>query len=86
MKIEGEAKSSQEVKFFFSLFLSFVINIYLAFYLVEVKRKNFELKESFEAIYTVNVLQEEIIKEQEVLIKLYERKLLFKAQDYAKKN
>lgn len=86
MKTEGEAESSQEVKFFFSFFLSLVINIYLAFYLFEVKTKNTELKESFKTIYTINVLQEQIIEEQEVLIKLYERKSLFKAQDYAQKN
>ena len=86
MKKEGEAESSQEVKFFFSFFLSLVINIYLAFYLFEVKTENTELKESFKAIYTINVLQERIIEEQEVLIKLYERKLLFKAQNYAQKN
>ena len=41
---------------------------------------------NFKAIYTINVLQEQIIEEQEVLINLYERKLLFKAQDYAQKN
>jgi hypothetical protein len=58
----------------------------LAFYLFEVKTENTELKESFKAIYTINVLQEQIIEEQEVLIKLYERKSLFKAQDYAQKN
>lgn len=86
MKTEGETEPLKEDKLFFTFALSLFINIYLAFYSFEVKREKEELLDGVRYLVSLNVFQEEIIKDQDALIKNYEKMLLIKAQNYAKKD
>lgn len=55
--------------------LSFILNIFLFFYTLELKEKNLSIFENIKGLVEINLLQEEKILLQEELIEKYQRLL-----------
>ena len=56
-------------------FLSFILNIFLFFYTLELKERNLSIFENIKGLVEINLLQEEKILLQEELIERYQRLL-----------
>ena len=56
-------------------FLSFILNIFLFFYTLELKERNLSIFENIKGLVEINLLQEEKILLQEELIEKYQRLL-----------
>lgn len=83
MKTEEEVLP-EGTKVLLSLFFSIIVNLYLAFYTFELKRQKLELFEALKESYTRSLLQEEVIKRQEIIIKLYEKKTSLQSESFAR--
>ena len=55
--------------------LSFILNVFLFFYTLELKEKNLSIFENIKGLVEINLLQEEKILLQEELIEKYQRLL-----------